>query len=112
MGIVGRVTGFAFSPHFFVYFYAFLSPESIASMIGGPSSRNLYPIFAYRRSLRRSVMEGNKYLKKQLDSFEDHRPYFTYWTCTVQVLIMLMALITYGFGPVGFNLSRRSGLVR
>ena len=65
----------------------------------------------YRRSMRTSMME-NKHLKKQLDSFEDHRPYFTYWTCTVQVLIMLVAIFTYGFGPVGFNLNRRSGLVR
>lgn len=58
------------------------------------------------------MMENNKHLKSQLDSFEDHRPYFTYWTCTVQVLIMLIALITYGLGPIGFNLHRRSGSVR
>jgi len=64
-----------------------------------------------RRSLRNSMVEGNKHLKRQLDSFEDHRPYFTYWTCTVQILIMIIALITYGLGPVGFNLHRRSGLV-
>jgi len=64
-----------------------------------------------RRSLRHSMMEGDKHLKRQLDTFEDHRPYFTYWTCTVQILIMVIALITYGLGPVGFNLHRRSGLV-
>ena len=57
------------------------------------------------------MMEGDKHLKRQLDTFEDHRPYFTYWTCTVQILIMVIALITYGLGPVGFNLHRRSGLV-
>uniref|UniRef100_A0A0P5Q7N8 Rhomboid 5 (RHBDF2), mRNA protein n=1 Tax=Daphnia magna TaxID=35525 RepID=A0A0P5Q7N8_9CRUS len=64
-----------------------------------------------RRSLRQSMTESNKHLKRQLDSFEDHRPYFTYWTCTVQVLIMFIALITYGLGPIGFNLHRRSGSV-
>lgn len=58
------------------------------------------------------MVENNKHLKSQLDSFEDHRPYFTYWTCTVQFLIMLIALITYGLGPIGFNLHRRSGSVR
>jgi hypothetical protein len=57
------------------------------------------------------MTESNKHLKRQLDSFEDHRPYFTYWTCTVQVLIMFIALITYGLGPIGFNLHRRSGSV-
>ena len=57
------------------------------------------------------MTESNKHLKRQLDSFEDHRPYFTYWTCTVQVLIMFIALITYGLGPVGVNLHRRSGSV-
>ena len=60
----------------------------------------------------RTSMMDNKHLRKQLNSFEDHRPYFTYWTCTVQVLILLVALFTYGFGPVGFNLNRRSSLVR
>ncbi len=64
-----------------------------------------------RRSLRQSMTDSNKHLKRQLDSFEDHRPYFTYWTCTVQVLIMFIALITYGLGPIGFNLHRRSGSV-
>lgn len=63
------------------------------------------------RSLRRSLADNNKHLKRQLDSFEDHRPYFTYWACTVQVLVMLIALVSYGVGPVGFNLHRRSGSV-
>ena len=73
--------------------------------------QNHIPLFDYRRSLRQSMTESNKHLKRQLDSFEDHRPYFTYWTCTVQVLIMFIALITYGLGPVGVNLHRRSGSV-
>lgn len=72
----------------------------------------MFCLFSRSRSLRQSVVASNKHLRKQLDSFEDHRPYFTYWTCTVQVLVMLVAVITYGFGPVGFNLNRRSGLVR
>lgn len=50
-------------------------------------------------------------MKKQLDDFEDHRPYFTYWITTVQVLIMIISLACYGFGPVGMDLNHRSGLV-
>uniref|UniRef100_A0A6G1SKE9 Inactive rhomboid protein 1 n=1 Tax=Aceria tosichella TaxID=561515 RepID=A0A6G1SKE9_9ACAR len=36
-------------------------------------------------------------------SFNDHRPYFTYWVTTVQILIMIITLFTYGFGPFGLN---------
>lgn len=36
-------------------------------------------------------------------SFNDHRPYFTYWVTTVQILIMIITLFTYGFGPFGLD---------
>lgn len=36
-------------------------------------------------------------------SFNDHRPYFTYWVTTVQILIMIITLLTYGFGPFGLS---------
>lgn len=36
-------------------------------------------------------------------SFNDHRPFFTYWVTTVQILIMIITLFTYGFGPPGFS---------
>ena len=92
MGVVGRMTRYT---HIVLF----------------SLQQNHIPLFDYRRSLRQSMTESNKHLKRQLDSFEDHRPYFTYWTCTVQVLIMFIALITYGLGPVGVNLHRRSGSV-
>lgn len=38
-------------------------------------------------------------------SFNDYRPYFTYWVTTVQILIMIITLFTYGFGPFGFSKS-------
>ena len=63
-----------------------------------------------RRSFRKSVSQKPD-VKKQLDDFEDHRPYFTYWITTVQVLILIISLACYGFGPVGMDLSHRSGLV-
>lgn len=36
-------------------------------------------------------------------SFNDHRPFFTYWVTIVQILIMIITLFTYGFGPYGFS---------
>ncbi|XP_060918697.1 inactive rhomboid protein 2-like [Labrus mixtus] len=49
----------------------------------------------YRRSLSSTV-------QKQLDDFQSHRPYFTYWITFVHVVITLLACCTYGFAPVGF----------
>ncbi|XP_024940887.1 inactive rhomboid protein 1 isoform X3 [Cephus cinctus] len=64
----------------------------------------------FGRSFRKSVAHKPD-VKKQLDDIEDHRPYFTYWITTVQVLILIISLACYGFGPVGINLNHRSGLV-
>ncbi|KAL0115580.1 hypothetical protein PUN28_010828 [Cardiocondyla obscurior] len=64
----------------------------------------------FGRSFRKSVAHKPD-IKKQLDNFEDHRPYFTYWITTVQVLILIISLACYGFGPVGMDLNHRSGLV-
>uniref|UniRef100_A0AAV2LH26 Inactive rhomboid protein n=1 Tax=Knipowitschia caucasica TaxID=637954 RepID=A0AAV2LH26_KNICA len=49
----------------------------------------------YRRSLSSNV-------QKQLDDFQSHRPYFTYWITFVHIVITLLACCTYGFAPVGF----------
>ncbi|XP_031837323.1 rhomboid-5 isoform X2 [Nomia melanderi] len=64
----------------------------------------------FGRSFRKSVSQKPD-VRRQLDDFEDHRPYFTYWITTVQVLILIISLACYGFGPVGMDLSHRSGLV-
>ncbi|EFN63503.1 Rhomboid family member 1 [Camponotus floridanus] len=64
----------------------------------------------FGRSFRKSIAHKPD-IKKQLDDFEDHRPYFTYWITTVQVLILIISLACYGFGPVGMDLAHRSGLV-
>lgn len=60
----------------------------------------------YKRSLRR-----NPDVQRQLSAMEDYRPYFTYWVTTVQVLIMLISLLLYGFGPVGIELHQSTGHV-
>lgn len=68
-------------------------------------------IWIFRRSFRKSVAHKPD-VRKQLDDFEDHRPYFTYWITTVQILILIISLACYGFGPIGMGLTQKSGLVR
>jgi hypothetical protein len=64
----------------------------------------------FGRSMKHSVT-NKKFVKDQLDNIEDHRPFFTYWVTTVQVLILVISLACYGLGPVGLDLSHRSGQV-
>uniref|UniRef100_A0A1B6BZ94 Peptidase S54 rhomboid domain-containing protein n=1 Tax=Clastoptera arizonana TaxID=38151 RepID=A0A1B6BZ94_9HEMI len=64
----------------------------------------------FGRSLKRSVMNREP-VKEQLEDLEDHRPFFTYWVTTVQILILFFSIFCYGLGPVGINLSQNSGLV-
>lgn len=60
--------------------------------------------------MRKSVA-NEVHVKEQLDDLDDYRPFFTYWVTTVQVVVLIISLFTYGFGPAGIDLSRRSGLV-
>lgn len=62
------------------------------------------------RSLKRSVT-AREPVKEQLEDLEDHRPFFTYWVTTVQILILFFSLFCYGFGPFGIDLHQESGLV-
>ncbi|KAK0079715.1 hypothetical protein PV325_000896 [Microctonus aethiopoides] len=64
----------------------------------------------FGRSFRHSVAH-KPHVRKQLDDIEDHRPFFTYWITTVQVLVLIISLACYGFGPIGIDLDHRSGLV-
>ncbi|XP_046659942.1 inactive rhomboid protein 1 isoform X3 [Homalodisca vitripennis] len=64
----------------------------------------------FGRSLKRSVT-AREPVKEQLEDLEDHRPFFTYWVTTVQILILFFSLFCYGFGPVGIDLHQESGLV-
>lgn len=60
--------------------------------------------------MRRSVAQDEE-LMSQLDDMEDHRPMFTYWVTIVQILVLFISLICYGFGPFGVDLRSRSGQV-
>ncbi|GJQ72160.1 hypothetical protein Trydic_g3254 [Trypoxylus dichotomus] len=64
----------------------------------------------FGRSTRKSVIQDAK-IQEQLDDMEDYRPMFTYWVTTVQILVLVISLICYGFGPFGLDLHARSGQV-
>lgn len=64
----------------------------------------------FRRSMRQSVTRKAD-IRDQLEDIEDHRPFFTYWVTTVQILILIISLACYGLGPVGIDLNHRSGQV-
>ncbi|XP_046856418.1 LOW QUALITY PROTEIN: inactive rhomboid protein 1-like [Xenia sp. Carnegie-2017] len=46
-------------------------------------------------------------VKEQMNSLEDHRPYFTYWISFVQTTILIITLAVYGFASVGFTVTER-----
>ena len=43
-------------------------------------------------------------VKIQLDKWEDHRPFFTWWVSTVQVLVLIFALVDNGFADFGLDI--------
>ena len=63
----------------------------------------------FRRRFKRRRRDRTP--QTHLDDFTDSRPYFTYWVTTVQVVVFLAAVLTYGFGPFGVGLARSTGLV-
>ena len=60
----------------------------------------------YKRSLR-----SKPFIQAQLNDMDDYRPYFTYWVTTVQIFVMLISLILYGFGPLGISLAQSQSQV-
>ncbi|CAH1154376.1 unnamed protein product [Phaedon cochleariae] len=64
----------------------------------------------FGRSIRKSVTQDST-IQEQLDDMEDHRPMFTYWVTTVQILVLFISIVCYGFGPFGLDLQARSGQV-
>nr|CAD7589024.1 unnamed protein product [Timema genevievae] len=64
----------------------------------------------FGRSIKRRVA-AREDIQEQLEDIEDHRPFFTYWVTTVQVLILIISLVCYGLGPIGIDLNPRSGQV-
>ncbi|GAB1297099.1 Inactive rhomboid protein 2 [Apodemus speciosus] len=60
-----------------------------------PGRRGNWLNRSYRRSISSTV-------QRQLESFDSHRPYFTYWLTFVHIIITLLVICTYGIAPVGF----------
>lgn len=58
-----------------------------------------------------TMVRSKPHVQKQLDDMDDYRPYFTYWVTTVQVIIMIVSLVLYGFGPIGVELNQSRGQV-
>lgn len=59
----------------------------------------------------RTSVARDETVKQQLDDLEDYRPLFTYWVTTVQVLVLAISLVCYGFGPLGLDRHQSSGQV-
>lgn len=53
----------------------------------------------FQRNYRPDRM--NSYIKKQIDEFDDHRPFFTYWVTFVQVVVFIVSVAVYGIAPIG-----------
>ena len=64
-----------------------------------------------KKRLTRRMPESSRKRKLGGNS-KDHRPYFTYWVTFVQVAILFISLLLYGFGPIGVDLYKRSNMVR
>ncbi|XP_034942299.1 inactive rhomboid protein 1 isoform X2 [Chelonus insularis] len=89
-----------------------ISPNTIDRVFDN-SNRRQYGMGIIGRffgSFRRNIAH-KPHIRKQLDDIEDHRPFFTYWITIVQILVMIISLACYGFGPVGIDVNHRSGLV-
>ncbi|XP_036335016.1 inactive rhomboid protein 1-like [Rhagoletis pomonella] len=61
-----------------------------------------------RRPIQRKV---KLFSVTDLDDRADHRPFFTYWINTVQILVLLLSLICYGIGPIGIGVEQKTGQV-
>lgn len=64
---------------------------------------------------RRPLTASNATVKllrpNELDDRHDHRPFFTYWISTVQILVLCISLVCYGLGPIGYGTEQRTGQV-
>ena len=59
----------------------------------------------------RTLVRSRPHVQQQMDELDDYRPYFTYWVTSVQVIILIIALALYGFGPIGVELNQSTSQV-
>uniref|UniRef100_H2YC20 Peptidase S54 rhomboid domain-containing protein n=1 Tax=Ciona savignyi TaxID=51511 RepID=H2YC20_CIOSA len=55
------------------------------------------------RTLKRNRL--NSSVRQQLDTFDNHRPYFTYWITFVHIVVTIISIAVFGIAPVGFMYS-------
>ncbi|KAL7731761.1 hypothetical protein ACLKA6_016699 [Drosophila palustris] len=61
---------------------------------------------------RRPQMRRIKYFSvNDLDDRTDHRPFFTYWINTVQIVVLFLSIVCYGIAPIGFGSEQKTGQV-
>ena len=63
-----------------------------------------------KKRLTRRMPESSRKRKLGGNS-RDHRPYFTYWVTFVQIAILFISILLYGFGPIGVDQYKRSNMV-
>ncbi|KAH8410588.1 hypothetical protein KR009_005697 [Drosophila setifemur] len=61
---------------------------------------------------RRPPLRCIKYFSvNDLDDRTDHRPFFTYWINTVQIVVLVLSIICYGIAPIGIGSEQKTGQV-
>ena len=40
------------------------------------------------------------------------RPYFTWWVTIIQIIVFIVAIVTYGIAPVGVTTTEKTGEVK
>lgn len=71
-------------------------------------------ILASRRRATRRLRStpGSSHRKRGLGgNAADHRPFFTYWITCVQILVMIMAMASYGVGHFGLDVNKKESMV-
>ena len=50
-------------------------------------------------------------VRRQLEDFQDYRPYFSYWLSFVHIVIFLVSILSYSIANIGIDLHMRSDFV-
>ncbi|VDN55968.1 unnamed protein product, partial [Dracunculus medinensis] len=59
----------------------------------------------WRKYFKRKLKHTDQFIP---DSYVDYRPFFTYWVTSVQMLVTVVSLLIFGFGPYGFGRIERT----
>ncbi|XP_075255796.1 uncharacterized protein LOC142348360 isoform X3 [Convolutriloba macropyga] len=72
---------------------------------GGQNSNQ--PIAMMNPKMRRL----DSHVRDQITGIHHHRPYFTFWICSVHMLVLFTALVQHGLGPFGMGMEAEHALV-